>query len=540
MAQPVVTPIDPNAITDEQALAQFQQNITQVPTVKQPVMTEPQQMVMPEEVPAALAPNTAVVAPEITQPMEQPADPFEKYLKGAEQDVAAMGQQRYDQLYQGIQVADQTLQQRIAADRAAGVSPEGIRNKYALDLADLQKREQELRQLGDDLVASTPQKEVTEVDQIAAEEEGAAMAMAEQSEIARLQAEQLAMNAESRKQGQQQAKQIAQAEGAKGVQNLAEQTEKRIQETDEYVARSLPEIMQKGTLGQKLGAALAVIAGGVAQGMLKLNSNPALDVINKEVDRYAAQQKLKADEREALRKQALTQTKMTLEERIGNSQILMNNAKVVEALGQLDLKAAEAGQKQQELTMLSQINSGQGVSSVAAQMLPKEYRERMVSMPGSSQQVLAVNKDAANKLREFTNEVGPAINGIDRILEFTNSDEFSRLNPKARVQVATEIQSLVGQLRIPLTGPGVLTDTEYERLLDTVGQPNKLLSLPAWERTKLNTVKNKLQSDIRSRYKNAGIDLPRTPQEQMFDRMKEKFPGMSTDAIMNAINKQMK
>lgn len=551
MAQPIVpqAPV-PMEITDEQV-------------VQQPVMQPqapiqqgaPQQMVMPEQevaVPAALDPNAQVPDPaqqfsdQLTQVPQEvaqedvPADPFEKYLKQADSDNVGLGQQQYQQLYDGVQAAELTLQQRISADRAAGVSPEGIRNKYALELSDLEKRKQELNQFGEELTSAAMPEQPSEVDQIVQAEQQTALEMAQQAEQAKMQAEQLALNAESRKQGQMQAKQIAQAEGQKSVNNLVEQTDQKIKETDEYVARSLPEIMRNGTFMQKLGAALAVLAGGASQGLLGLSSNPVLDQINKEVERYASAQKLKAEEKEALRKQTMEAANLAIKEKIANSTVLLNNAKVVEALSQLDAKAAEAGQKQQEMTLMQQINSGQGVSSVAAQMLPKEYRERMVSLPRSAQQVLAVNKDAANDLRSFTNEVVPALDGIDRVLEFTGSGEFSRLNPKERAQVATEIQSLVGQLRIPLTGPGVLTDTEYARLLNTIGNPNKLFSLPDWERKKLETVKSKLSSDVRSRYKNAGIELPQTPEEKMIDRMREKYPGMSAEKIKEITNRVMK
>jgi len=122
-------------------------------------------------------------------------------------------------------------------------------------------------------------------------------------------------------------------------------------------------------------------------------------------------------------------------------------------------------------------------------------------------------------------------------LQVATSPEYSRLDPEERARVATEVQSLVGQLRIPLTGPGVLTDTEYARLLDTIGNPNKLLTLPKWERTKLQTVQNKLKDDIVTRYRQAGIQLPESERSQKVKQFQQKYPGLSSRKIESIIDK---
>jgi len=66
----------------------------------------------------------------------------------------------------------------------------------------------------------------------------------------------------------------------------------------------------------------------------------------------------------------------------------------------------------------------------------------------------------------------------------------------------------VGQLRLPFTGPGAMTDTEYGRLLDTIGDPNKIVDSFGIERLKLQTVLNKLNSDMGMAARNAGFKMP--------------------------------
>ena len=128
---------------------------------------------------------------------------------------------------------------------------------------------------------------------------------------------------------------------------------------------------------------------------------------------------------------------------------------------------------------------------------------------------LADNKKASEDVRKFQAEVEPAIKGAHRILKI--SEQGSRLNLKDRARIATDLKALVGQLRIPFTGPGVLTDTEYERLLDTIGDPNKLFAIPDIERTKIKTVINKLTSDLDTRYKQAGIKGVKSKREKLID-----------------------
>jgi hypothetical protein len=77
-----------------------------------------------------------------------------------------------------------------------------------------------------------------------------------------------------------------------------------------------------------------------------------------------------------------------------------------------------------------------------------------------------------------------------------------------RAQMQTELAALVGQLRLPFTGPGAMTNEEYKRLAETIGDPTKFAAMPAWERVKLQTVLKKLNGDLKTRAKAAGLQVP--------------------------------
>jgi hypothetical protein len=138
----------------------------------------------------------------------------------------------------------------------------------------------------------------------------------------------------------------------------------------------------------------------------------------------------------------------------------------------------------------------------------------------------------------FQGEVIPAIQGANRILEL--SKDGSRFNLEDRARISTDLKALVGQLRIPFTGPGVLTDKEYDRLLETIGNPNEFFALPSIERIKVETVIDKLSKDLKERYRQAGIKDTQSKRERLIEvKMSQtKAPREQIEkTIDNLVNK---
>lgn len=112
--------------------------------------------------------------------------------------------------------------------------------------------------------------------------------------------------------------------------------EARIAEIDaQPQVRNLAQVFDKGSFGEKIGAALSLMAGGIAQGMLGLKSNPALDTINALVEQQAAKNKLNAEEKASLRKQfydnillRLKKKEALVDNELKRSQIAENFAQV--------------------------------------------------------------------------------------------------------------------------------------------------------------------------------------------------------------------
>lgn len=74
--------------------------------------------------------------------------------------------------------------------------------------------------------------------------------------------------------------------------------------------------------------------------------------------------------------------------------------------------------------------------------------------------------------------------------------EGSKLNIEDRAKVRQNLVALVGKLRVPFTGPGILTDKEYDRLESVISNPNAFVALPSAEKAKLLNLENSLQNSI--------------------------------------------
>lgn len=104
----------------------------------------------------------------------------------------------------------------------------------------------------------------------------------------------------------------------------------------------------------------------------------------------------------------------------------------------------------------------------------------------------------ARELRAAAADANDAIKLIDELKSLgTNVSVMDR----GRIAKINSIKNvLAGKLRLPLTGPGALTQDEFERLIDTMGDPSKLFGSEKIEMGKLDTLKDTLNNSLSSKY----------------------------------------
>lgn len=309
--------------------------------------------------------------------------------------------------------------------------------------------------------------------------------------------------------------QVANDEIAK-QRKLVQEAQDKLAQEDLELSQVDPERFWKNkSMGQKILATIGMMLGGA----------PAVRIVQEQINQDINAQNLTNKQKLAKRAQAIKLVNTQIDrlsaltnDRFKQEKLQLSKQQLgiqLEKINTERLKLAQA--ELQKRNIQNELSQGKLKDT---SNLNKDDRERAVRMRDGSIQ-LADNKKASEDVRKFQAEVEPAIKGAHRILKV--SEQGSRLNLKDRARIATDLKALVGQLRIPFTGPGVLTDTEYERLLDTIGDPNKLFAIPEIERVKIKTVINKLTSDLDTRYEQAGLKGVKSKREKLIDlKMQQK------------------
>lgn len=89
---------------------------------------------------------------------------------------------------------------------------------------------------------------------------------------------------------------------------------------------------------------------------------------------------------------------------------------------------------------------------------------------------------------------------------------------------------LAGKLRLPLTGPGAMTEDEYQRLVDTMGDPSNLFSTEEIQNAKLDELKGTLNKSVLSKFNaSASPNQPQQPitPKQRLEQLRAKKAGIA-------------
>jgi hypothetical protein len=178
-------------------------------------------------------------------------------------------------------------------------------------------------------------------------------------------------------------------------------------------------------------------------------------------------------------------------------------AKALDAIGKLNvLKNQESAKLQTELEKEA-IKSGTKFGKAGKfdpNKLSEQERESLI--PGIG---IATSKEAKKNFIRETEGLQPSVDMIGDLLVLADKPGSS-FNLKDRTKAEVIRKALAGKLRIPFLGPGIMTEQEFQRLLDLLGNPTALSRLSVLERQKLNTVQSILKKDIATASQRAGIE----------------------------------
>lgn len=279
--------------------------------------------------------------------------------------------------------------------------------------------------------------------------------------------------------------------------------------------------------GGKIAAAFGLLLGAVGGAFDRTGSNAAMDAINKAIERDLDVQK--SEYNAAKEKVGLVQNQYAMARQMGMDEreaealsiqngykiadlklkVLENQSKLpemrqraAEARINLRAKAMDAMKPLVEMRNAEALNKAMigGTSSQSSQIvgLPpkdsKEYNERFV--PGIG---VAATSDSAKIVKEANRTMETIDYASNRIKELRK--QYGRTIPWSAVgaEVRQEAQALAGQLtaqlRVPLLGPGAVTDKERQILANMIDDdPLAIFSLD----NKVNAKFDALQRTVRA------------------------------------------
>ena len=257
--------------------------------------------------------------------------------------------------------------------------------------------------------------------------------------------------------------------------------------------------------GQKIGIGIAMILG--AYGAANTGQNSAVEVINKAIDRdldtqkanYTAKKGVAAELDSAYakfygvykeEKAATAAAKAALIDQ-ASLKIQGNAARYKGALGQLQ------SLKEAELAKVAQAKAW-GEDPKYAGM---DEKTRSSYFPESSVAGLPRGKAsfgsaaAHDKFRETLGKMAGTITSLDQLKDMVSLNTGEKFTPEQKKRAEATVQPLVGALREPFTGPGILSIPEREMLEGLIANPTNVFSFDKVSLAALETIKNKLISD---------------------------------------------
>jgi hypothetical protein len=137
----------------------------------------------------------------------------------------------------------------------------------------------------------------------------------------------------------------------------------------------------------------------------------------------------------------------------------------------------------------------------------------------------ARTKQEAIKLRDNIATTKQIQDSVDRILAIKNEGPIVPMTQRAR-DIETEQQFLMGALRLPLQGPGAMTDSDRKQLRDTVGDAAGLFTINANTIAKLNAIRNRVGSNLEAAIQAHVVNpTPPPPDDKMQQTNKEGIPS---------------
>jgi len=190
-------------------------------------------------------------------------------------------------------------------------------------------------------------------------------------------------------------------------------------------------------------------------------------------------QNLDASEK-AAKMAALEKAKLKMEMIGAQTKSKTMQAKTQQAVSQAEMELAKTKQEFDEEIAKNQINIGGYKGTIDNVQEAKDFRDAMNNLSSA--------KASINRLLEIGDQTGKSLN----------------LNLKAEAETIQRM--LIGALRVPIVGPGALSEAELNILDKLVANPTDIFSLDSNNKVKLKTLMKTLEQKTAETAKNLGLE----------------------------------
>lgn len=310
----------------------------------------------------------------------------------------------------------------------------------------------------------------------------------------------------------------------------------RIDETEKQVAADQSK-EYKDNKPSAIGQAIAIMMGALSQGLTGAKLNPAIEAIDKVIEREATKKKYDEEQKMALRKHLLDEASFRLRTESEKSDSALKSAQIAKIQAELASSLGEVRAAQETQARLKQ---GTGFSAEEIATMGPDMANRMVQVkPGIYMPTASKNpQDLRTNLNTFDNAMRDAKELRKMAQQFGNNSIAKIVDREARGQSEALLQGLVGALRLPYFGPGVLTDTEQRLARDMIGNPTSVFSLASANEARINTIIQKLNYAKKTALRNEGVNVPLSANEQKMAAYRAAGIKLPDPELINAMIKK--
>jgi len=318
------------------------------------------------------------------------------------------------------------------------------------------------------------------------------------------------------------AEQLAAESEEKRLKNQLESSMKKLTEQDEQLKPINPDrFWNSRSTGQKILAGLGMILGGA----------PAVNIVNQAIAQDIDAQKTNNQNILARRKKAYELVKLQIDRLSSSTNDRIKKERLQLAKQQMEAEQVAIDQQrikdlmaQQRQSFVSEkLTDPKGltrseVEQLSLQNKDAKIRDRAIFFKDGKAR-LASTAQSAKDIKQRMTDAESSLESIKKLKDLGEEAFGGALDLVARRQAKTIVQSLVGNLRLELFGPGVMTDTEQKLAREIIGNPTKIFTLSALELASLDTLKKKLLFSTKQRLKKDGIILPESKNEKMVKQL---------------------